>query len=444
MKRRFLSLSLSLATLLAMPAANVSAFDCAGLQMAKDLAIDHSLQLKEAEARIQMKLAECLQAGLAPNPALLLEFDEIRCSSRHSTFGRLEATFGITQLIELGDKRTARQNVIAAEASIVMWEWASLKEGLIKKVTDAYIDLYALHAKTQLLDQTLENATKMTECLTEQVKQGKVSLLAQKRSRLAENAIMNDQKRLQAELAAIKRQLVLLCGEEVFEDSDCQPNLSLFWTVSPLLPLDAYLALVPSNPELSQLSAIQLTAHHNYHLQKANAIPDVALTAGVERDSPYGGCRLLFGIGFELPISNRNQGNISRANWEGYAALYKHQDLEREMLARCQDLYADLQRSYGTINLLSSELIPTAQEMLKIHENREKNGKEDCLEALATYHELFEYQAQYTDAIREYHHLKASLRLLCGDWITPQKGGVCQIKSQQYSFVVQWRYPLWG
>ncbi|MBA3237777.1 MAG: TolC family protein [Parachlamydiaceae bacterium] len=414
-----------------MTASQASALESCILQKSIELAVDHSLQLKEAEARIQMKLSECLQAGLAPNPALLLEFDEIRCSTRRSALGKLESFLGITQLIELGNKRTARQNVVATESSVAMWEWETTKEQLIKKVTDVYIDAFAIHARIKLLDQTLQNAVKLNECLTELLNQGKGSLLLQKKSLLAQNTILNDRKRALSDLASIKRQLVLLCGNEALLNFDelCSTvlvntfqgtanqaiNLHPELSVSAPLPLATYLSLVPNNSELSQLSAIQLAAHYSYHLEKANAVPDVALTVGVENERHYGGCRLLFGFGIEIPVNNRNQGNISRANWEGYAALYKRQDLEREMLARCQDLYSDLQHRYGTIELLSRDLIPTSNEMLKVHSDRELHGKEDCLEALVTYRELFEFQAQYIEEVKEFHHLKASLRLLCGE-----------------------------
>lgn len=428
MKRHFFSHFQGICSLVAIlltGVASLSATESAAMHQAIDLAVNHSLQLREAEARIQMKLAECQQAGLLPNPGLFLGFDEIRCSDHRSVLGRLQTALGITQLIELGSKRSARQNVVAAEASIVMWEWETIKEELIKKVTDVFIDAYALQAKIKLFDQALENSLKLTVCLTEQIEQGKGSVLLQKRSRLAQHAIINDQKRAEAELAAIKRQLVLLCGQNVplnfIYNCDIKDKTAEFVNLHPSLfvhaplPLATYLSLVPGNAELSQLSAVQLAAYYNYLLQKANAVPDMEVTAGIEHDSPHGGCRLLFGFGFELPIYNRNQGNISRANWENYAALYKHEDLEREMVARCRNLYGEFQRSYESIELLHRELMPLAQEMLKIHGERQLHGKEDCLEALMTYRELFDVQSQYIDAVKEFHHLKASLRLLCGE-----------------------------
>ena len=116
-----------------------------------------------------------------------------------------------------------------------------------------------------------------------------------------------------------------------------------------------------------------------------------------------------------MPIFDRNQGNVCRAGWDGYSAFYHLLEVEKEFLARCQDLYAKWQSTYIEINLISSELIPTAQEMLEIHSDRESNGKEDCIARLETNREFIELQLQYIDAVKEFHHLKADLRLLCGE-----------------------------
>ena len=268
----------------------------APLQSAIEQAVDQSLQLRQIEARIQMKLAECWQAGLCPNPEIGIELSENRPPKEWSSSRNLQTSFGITQLLELGSKRSARQNVVAAEAAIVMWEWYTTRAELINKVTDAFIDGYAAQEKIRLLENALQNASQLHECHSEKVKQGKASLLQQKRYALSLSTLTNDLNKAKGSLESIKRQLNLLCGNPVFGDEIS--SLPLLHVDAPL-PLSEYLCLVPNNYEISQLRAIQQVAFYNYELQKANGVPNMAVAAGVERYCPIGGCRFFIGIGME-------------------------------------------------------------------------------------------------------------------------------------------------
>jgi len=381
------------------------------LQWAIGQAIDCSLLLKEADARLQMKLAECWQAGVLPNPAINFEFNEIRLTGQRSPFRELQASFEISQLIELGNKRSARQNVLAAEASAILWETESIKQNLIKTVTGVYADAFTAQMKLNLLKELHQNATNIVECLTEKVKNGKTSPILQRKSILARHAISVDLKKAEATLASVKRQLTLLCGGSF----DCLQQISdPILPITPPRPIEYYLGSICKNTEIAQLEAAQLVSRYNYDLQRANSIPNAIFSTGLEHDSPFGGCRLCFELGFEIPVFNRNQGNISRAAWEEYSIVYKIQDLERQLTARCQDLYADWIRNYETIELIQMELIPAAQELLQIHSNREASGKEDCLERLEANKDLFDLHLQYIDAVNGFYHLKADMRFLCG------------------------------
>lgn len=381
------------------------------LAEAINLACENSLELKDADARLQMKLAECWQAGLFPNPALTFQFNEIRFPGKKSVLGFLQASFAVTQLIELGNKRTARQNVIAAEAASVLWETETIKQGIIKKVIDAYADYFAAQKKLILLNKYYQNATEIVDCLTEKVSSGKASLLLQRKSILARHAIAMDLKKIEFSIASIQRQFFLLCGNGFNFQVD-PPEF--FQELAPPLPMECYLCQLSNNAEISQLQSMQMTAYFNYYLQKANSVPNLVVSTGLEHDSPWGGCRLSLGLGIELPICNQNQGNISRAAWEGHAILYRIQSLEKEMVVRCQNLYAELLRNYETIAFIGNELIPASEELIQIHSNREIAGKEDCLERLAANKEFLDLQMQYIDAINEFHHLNAELRILCG------------------------------
>jgi cobalt-zinc-cadmium efflux system outer membrane protein len=229
---------------------------------------------------------------------------------------------------------------------------------------------------------------------------------------LARNALASEKIKAKSALESAKRQLRQLCGDEI-----ANQQLLSHQFEPPKAPQaqSCYLDLIVNNPELSKLKATQLASYYNYELQKVNRIPDLGLSAGIEHFNRQGGLRFYVELGIELPIFDRNQGNICRSGWEAYATLFDLEDLQVEFMARGSDLYAEWQSCFETIELLNQELIPAANELLAIHNDRQMTGKEDCLEWLEANGELCSYQMQYIEAVEKYYHLKANLRYLCGE-----------------------------
>ncbi len=381
------------------------------LQEATELAFANSMQLKEVDARVQMKLAECWQAGLCPNPAFLFELNQFDLPNKRRSFDQVQASFEISQLLELGNKRSARQNVMAAESSIILWEAESIRQALIKRVSDTYVDAITAQRKLDMLSDLHDNGSKILDCIAQKVQNGKISPILQRKSVLNLHTVNVEQKKTAALLATSKRQLELLCGDTFdFNALRLEPLPPL----TPPLPIENYLNLIYKNSEIAQLEATQLAAHYNYHLQRSNRIPNLVVSAGVNQYSPCSNYQLSFGLGFEIPIFNRNQGSISRSQWEEYSVFYKILDLEKQLKLRCEELYAEWIRLYETLELIQEELIPSTLEMLQIHSDREVSGKEDCLERLEENKNLYDLQLQYIDALHDFHHLKANMRLLCG------------------------------
>jgi cobalt-zinc-cadmium efflux system outer membrane protein len=78
-------------------------------------------------------------------------------------------------------------------------------------------------------------------------------------------------------------------------------------------PLDSLLSSAPYRPDV-RLAAYQLAYDEaNLRLQKAYAYPDLNLLASYDRLGSYRIGQIGFGVGFTLPLWNRNQGQIRAA-----------------------------------------------------------------------------------------------------------------------------------
>jgi cobalt-zinc-cadmium efflux system outer membrane protein len=387
-----------------------------------EAAIVASPLLVEADARIQIKLAECWQAGLIPNPVLSVEIDGL--SKRTSR--DLDLSLGVTQLLELGCKRSARQNIVAAETEALLSERQLIESKLVQTAYVSFINYVAAKEKAKQLLLSEEVSMAKSLCLEQLVKTGKVKVTDQRRSSIAYRNKQMERSRIQVDATTARRKLLQLTGNvnanHEFEEED-------LFDVSPPEPLSFYLERFPSSPEFEQLRSKQLAAYYRYSLERANAIPDLAVTAGVERENWAKRYSLFFQVDVEIPIFNRNQGNIAAACWNSAASELEIEILHNKLTLSCQELHESMSRSFETIMMIRNEQLPIAEELLHLHADLEQQQKQICLERLEAAEQLHQLYLQYIDALREYHEIKAELLTICGLSISQPKTQVINEQS---------------
>jgi len=375
-----------------------------------ELAFDNSLSLKQAEAEVQMKLADCWQAGLWINPELSIEFDNIgTSSSRPHGWDDHEATVALSQIFELGGKRTARQNTAAAEACIAIWDREMLKQELKKNVTDAFIDVAALRDKIKVLEAARSNEEESLHCVTEKMNNGKASLIQLKQSKISLSTASIAHRKAIVELSNAERNLSSFLGTI----NVCVGEISF-----PIAETNApnsiceYTNRLDNNPEVAKWRTAVSAARENYGLERANRIPDLEVTAGYCRDNHSRDSSLLLEMSIVLPIFDRNEANICRSSWETWMAAYKQEEIEKKLLTSVANVHEQLLNGYDIIGYLKSEAVPATQEALKVYEEGYQQGKFECLDVLLAKSKQYEVQLQLIDALTEYHHLKTQMEIL--------------------------------
>ena len=352
-----------------------------------------------------MKLADCWQAGLRINPELTIEVDNI--GGNGGCYGFNNGTcLALSQILELGDKRSARQNVAAAIASIAVWESEILRQELLRKVTNLVIVTIANTEKIKFLHIAHDNALISLNCIAEKVKSGKSNPMLARQAELTLHNSKILQRKAEADRASTLRELTLLTG-------NCLPEIDE--SIYPFFDFDyPNEATLTNNPEIAKHQAIVEAATENYHLQKANAVPNVEVAAGMARNIRGKENSFLFEFNMEIPVFNRNQGNICRSTWESMSASLELQEVQNRLQMACTNMQDQLVRSYDSLNLLYHEALPAVTEILKAHENGCAEGKFEILDFLLAQNRHIELQMQFIDALTEFHQLKTDLHYLCG------------------------------
>jgi cobalt-zinc-cadmium efflux system outer membrane protein len=373
-------------------------------------AIDLSPALSNADSRIQSKISECHQAGVYPNPVLTIGCEQIGLSSHRGAFKEAEASIGVTQLIELGRKRSARQNVVAAEAAALQWEREVILQKLVETVVKSYARYISTEERISLLKNLQENATQKVNCLKELSNSGKIKVVDHRKSTLAFCNAQNERRKAESQITIATRQLQMLAGDSV---TFVAMDRNYLFSLEAPQPLAYYLDRINENPELERQRFQQLAAYYRYILEKANAVPDMIVTAGVERDSCPNEYSLFLQLDFEIPVFNRNRGNINAACWDHEAFISELVGKQNELTARCHELHENWVRCFEALEFLKNNLIPTAEELLQLQVSAEEQQKQNCLERFEANEQIYTLQLQYMDLLQEYHEIRAEMNALC-------------------------------
>ncbi len=333
---------------------------------AESIFIQKNLLIYAQKLRIDVERALLLQARLWPNPSFSVEQidlfapynSEYRPISEVPRFYQVAANF--SQTLWTAGKRL---HSIALQKAAISIQEAALADLLRQLRYDLHTSLRALQ-RDQIVLSTLAHHERL---LTDLV--SRYEVLAQSQI-VPEVEYLRLQSLLQSVRATLREQRL---GYEESQNRLRQllrlPPASQvlwidtagFWPAKDTLmpPLDSLLSLAPYRPDV-QLAAYQITYEEaNLRLQKAYAYPDLALLANYDRLGGYRVGQLGFGIGFDIPLWNRNQGRIRAAEISCRAAqaIYEHalSLAQSEILTAWQNLaFLKSQWAQAHLTLLTS------------------------------------------------------------------------------------------
>lgn len=90
------------------------------------------------------------------------------------------------------------------------------------------------------------------------------------------------------------------------------------------------------------------------------------------------------GLRVDIPIFNRNQGGILRADWELNAAMHNRDAISDQIIADVRTAYRQLDQAYKNLTILRQDVEPALVESLQIAKKGFEDGGSDYLIVLQT------------------------------------------------------------
>ncbi|GAB2841021.1 TolC family protein [Pseudoduganella ginsengisoli] len=372
------------------------------LEQAVALAYAHNPALRVAEQGMAIADGARTQAALLPNPALSVLREGAQRTNRTQTIQ-------ITQPLELGGKRAARIAVAEQDHALAAGEWQIKAAALRADVTAAYLAAVTAQQRAGLAQSAVELAHQASAAATRRVAAGKISPLDETRAQVAASTARLEMAQAQADLAGAKRRLAALWGGQVpVEQTLSEPAAD--GVVLP--PLETLLAQLDHAPQIQQARAQITRGEAQVQFERAQRLPDAAVTFGSKRDQATGSTQAVAGLSIGLPLFNRNQGNVLSALRRVEQAASQ---LEADRLALAEavsDAWQRAQVAQTCIDAMRTDMLPAAQRALDAAVTGFELGKFNFLDVLDAQRTLSQARARYLDALSERYRATADLQRL--------------------------------
>jgi len=391
------------------------------LDKALELALRHNPDLAAYSLEVRALEASALQAGLRPNPELEVEVENFGGSREQENpdgtvnklkrFDGSETTITLSQLFELGGKRSKRKQVAALERDLLGWDYETKRLDTISEVTKAFIDLLAMQEGLSLMEDLVQLSEKVFNTVSERVKAGKVSPVEETKAKVALSIIRIEQERVRRDLEAARKRLAATwrSTSPVF-----QKVIGKLEVVAPIPPLEDLMNRISQNPDIARWAAEFEHRQAALDMEEAARFPDLTIGGGVKYLDESEDQTYVMGFSIPLPLLDRNQGGVLEARYRLDKAKQESSATEVRIRTALHQAYQELSTAFVEVSTLSNDVIPGAQSAFDAENEGYREGKFGYLDVLDAQRTLFDVKGQYIEALKGYHKAVATVeRLIC-------------------------------
>ena len=355
-----------------------------------------------AQANLGIRSAEALrrQAGLYPNPVVGYQADEV---NRGTVFNYGEHGAFAEQRIVTGGKlglqrRLAEQDITLAKAEAEAEQYRVLNT-LRSLFYQALGEQRLLNVRTQLAGLARRAVQATRELANVGQADGPDYLAVEIEAQRLELGLVQARNALNRTW----RQLAAVTGNTQLQPTALDGDLEAL----PKLDFEAELARIyEQSPELRAAQVGTTRTDLLIRQARAAVVPDIVARGGVH----YNRERLELGnrpvgwqgsaeVGIQIPIFNRNQGNIAAARIEAERATLAVERERLELRSRLASAYREYQDSLAAIERYRTQMIPSAQKAYGMYLGSFRQMAAAYPQVVISQRNLFQLQEDYVTTL---------------------------------------------
>ncbi len=399
-----LKVGLAALFLAALPQLSAQAPKIISLDQAIDLAMTHNHSLKATRTLILQNQAQEVTANLRPNPSLGFDsqFIPIFTPSAFS-LDNLDVTqqfdVGIGYLFERGGKRQRRFQAARDQTAVTRAQVTDMERTLTFDVAQQFINVLLAESTLEFAKQDLKGFAQTVDISEQQYKVGYISEDDYLKIKLQMLQFQTDVS--SAELAKVQALIglrELLGYDAVPADYDVEGDMAYQPLKSTVEDLQAQ--ALRERPDL-QASVLGITAAQSQILlAKANGKKDLSTTYDFSHVSGQNTASIF--LGMDLPIFDRNQGEIARTRYALTQAQESQQSASDTVMADVENAYEAIKSNDKVTQLYLSGYLKQAQDSRDISEYAYKRGAASLLDFLDAERSYRAIQLSYRQELASY------------------------------------------
>lgn len=381
--------------------------------------------LLAARQRLAVAEGRVIQAGLRPNPTLDTEYGSPRFLAGESEF---DFSAGVSQVFELGGKRRKRVSVARLELEQTRAGVLALERQFAAELRAAYVQALGFARQLDMLEELIAANDELVRITNERLKEGDVAPLDFNLVRVETDRLRVQVVRTRADLESGLISLRTLIGFEQVEPLRIAPLPERPPRLDIALPELTDIAL----RERADLRAARLGEElgaARITLAESLATPNVAASVRYSRskgiiDLPEQlgeglvgqdtDNELTFGVSVELPLFNRNQGEIASAVGERAQATRQREFLETTIRRDVALAYRRYRAAAEAFVLYSTQIVPRAEQNLNTVRAGYNLGEFSVFDVVNEQRRLIENETGYIEALRDYYTALAEIERALG------------------------------
>ena len=349
------------------------------------------------------------QAGMRPNPRLFLQSEDLRPWASDYTFSEQTEDYGyLSQTFELDGKRGKRKELSGAQLRQTEAQRRLQLLQIEGRVAASYWQALAAARTVQLLEQDLMAVDEMVQYQKSRVDAGAMRGVDLLRMQIERDRLVIALNAARNQAAVARLNLATEVGSPLPADIQLSDSIEDIRDI-PEVPLPTVLQ---QRPDVEMDRDAVSAAQADVKLQKAMGVPDLDMLGGYKRNSANN--TLFAGMQIPLPVFNRNQGNVQRAQADvqiAQDALEKTTLMVTDEVAAATSSY---QQELSTVKATLPDERERAKQNLEIMRDAYKSGGMDLLRYLDAERTEIDVEITAVRTLAEFQMSAAQLQIAYG------------------------------
>lgn len=403
----------------AMSFAAAPAMQRGDLDLAQALAatIEHNPELKGSAFALRAANARINQANTSPSPELSLQLENFAGSGRVSATDAMETTFMLSQVLELGDKKSWRTQTAQANYALLSVDSEAHRLDILAEVTRRFIHVASDQQEIELSQRATALAEKTLRAVEARVKAAKSPAVELHRAQIALTRAQVDEEHAEHELLSSRRKLAAMWGDSEAEFDGVRANL---FALPEPIEFPTLVAKLKNNPNFTRFAQEQRLRDAELRLAETRRTPNLQIGAGIRQLQESNDHAFVVSMSMPIFTGSRNRGAVAEASARQSQVALDEQSAFLRAQAQLFELYQELKHSLTEADVLREKVLPQTESILQQTEYAYERGRYSYIDWIAAQRELLDARRSLIEASANAHRYAAEIERLTGESLAAQ------------------------